>query len=157
MATGLWMALSFCGVAPALAQARSESPTSPITSISVEKDCSGCPTGSVLTLRRDGTATYTVTGKARLGTTGAESTGTVSAETFTEIARFIESQGFFNLKDEYDDPQLKDGAWTTISVERGGDEKRVFRRDDAGPASLKAIEKAIGDLKPQIQFVPPLR
>ena len=63
-------ALCACVVLPACAARPGTADTiSTISTIVLERDCPGCPTGSRLELRRDGIALATVTGKARLGTT----------------------------------------------------------------------------------------
>ena len=36
------------------------SPVAAVTEITYERNCFGCPAGSILVLKRDGTATYTV-------------------------------------------------------------------------------------------------
>jgi hypothetical protein len=141
----------------ALAQGQGAPSVATISEITLERDCSGCPTGSILALRRDGTATYAVTGKARLGTESRTSTGRLPAGEFEKLARFIVAQGFFDMKEQYDDPQVRDGAWTTTSVMRGGQDKRVFRRESAGPAALAAVEGAIDALKARIEFSPAVR
>jgi hypothetical protein len=127
-----------------------------ITAISLERGCFGCP-GAVLALRRDGTATYTVTGNARQGTEDRTSSGKVPLEDFEKLARYVVAQGFFDMQDQYDDPKTRDGPWTTISVARAGRDKQVFRRENAGPATLAAVETAIDALKARIDFVPKLR
>jgi hypothetical protein len=140
---------TLCGCAPVVAEAPA---AAAITAISLERDCPGCPTGSTLVLRRDGTAIYTLTGKARLGTADQASRGKVAAQDFDRLAQLAVSQGFFALDDQYEDDQNQDGAWTTTAVTRGGQDKRVFRRDAAGPAALLALEKAIDALRARIQF-----
>ena len=90
-----------------------------ITEISIERDCTGCPSGSVLVLRRDGTALLSTTGKARLGTESSVLQGRVSRDDFDRLARQALSLGFFQLNETYEDPQLQDGAWSTTRVVRG--------------------------------------
>lgn len=124
-----------------------------ITRISMERNCFGCPAASVLVLRRDGTATYTTTGTARSATPDSVFQGTLPVAEFERIAGFVEAQGFFRFDDTYDDPQTRDGPWVTTSVARGAQEKRVFRRDEAGPAALQAVEAAIDALRQRIVFV----
>jgi hypothetical protein len=125
-----------------------------ITEIALERDCNGCTTSTVLVLRRDGTATLTYTGKARLGTEDKVSRGTVQGADFDTLARLVLAQDFFALSDEYQDPALQDGGWTTIRIQRGAQDKRVFSREGAGPASLQALTAAIDTLKARIRFVP---
>lgn len=128
-----------------------------ITEIALERDCAGCPTGSTLVLRRDGTAVYTVTGKARLGTEDQVSRGQFAAKDFDRLARLAETQGFFTLDELYEDGQNQDGAWATTRITRDGRDKSVFRRDAAGPPALLAVEKAIDALRAGIRFVPESR
>ncbi len=147
---------AMCGCVPHLtgAQPRTARSSMNITEISLERDCSGCATGSVLVLRGDGSAMLTTTGKARLGTEDQVSVGRVRIEDFNELARLAAAQGFFDLNDSYEDPQLQDGAWSTTRVVRGGQDKRVFRRDDAGPPTLRTLEAAIERLRERTPFAP---
>ncbi len=151
----LFALLAACGCVPHIADAQSTAVSNPqqIMEISLERDCFGCATGSVLVLRRDGTATLTITGKARHGTESSVATGSVPRPDFEELARLALSQGFFELSDSYEDAQLQDGAWSTTRVLRGSQEKRVFRREDAGPAALRNFEAAIERLKERTRFV----
>jgi len=127
---------------------------STVTTITLERDCFGCPSASALVLHRDGSAVQTQTGKARHGTSDKVSTGKVDTQDFDRLARLAVAQGFFDLKDEYDSEGLRDGAWTTTTISRGGQDKRIFRREDAGPAALRAIETAIEDLRARTRFTP---
>jgi hypothetical protein len=159
------MALALCalclsgGCVPHRADAQAAAVNTPqnvveaITEISIERDCSGCATGTVFVLRRDGTALLQVTGKARLGTQSTASLGSVSREDFDALARLALSLDFFKLNDSYEDPQLRDGAWSTLRVMRGAQDKRVFRRDEAGPAALRDFEAALDQLKARTRFV----
>jgi hypothetical protein len=125
-----------------------------ISEISIERDCSGCATGSVLVLRSDGTATLSTIGKARHATTDSASSGTLRREDFEALARLAQSQGFFEMKDIYEDPDVQDGAWVTTRVLRGKQDKRVIRRDAAGPEALKQLEAAITTLQARLAFTP---
>jgi hypothetical protein len=129
-------------------------PVHAISEIKLEHNCFGCPTGSILVLQRSGTATYTVTGSARHGTVDRASTGPLRREDFDALAQLLVSRGFFALEDKYDDPQARDGAWTTVSAVRGGQEKKVFHRVQAGPARLRAIEQAIEAVKARLVLAP---
>ncbi len=136
-----------------------------ITSISLERNCHGCASGSLLVLHRDGPARYTVTGNARHGTTDQVATGTVSAQDFEALARLVVAQGYFGLQDSYADPQLQDGAWANTRVVRGRadltgnntQDKQVFNRNGAGPAALQTLERGIDALKTRIRFTPAAR
>jgi hypothetical protein len=146
---GLWV---LCGspAFPAAAQ-----PV--IMQITVERDCPGCPSGSVLVLRRDGSASYTSTGKARRGTVDQTFQGMLRAQDFEHLARVVLAQHFFELNDRYEDPQLQDGPWQTIGVDSVTQNKRVFSRDDAGPPALKELAAAIEAVRLQTRFVPDRR
>ena len=140
------------------ARADSPSPGAPpapaVTEITLERNCFGCPAGSVLVLKRDGTATYTVTGNARQGTANRTATGRIGREEFDSLARLLVARGFFAMQDEYADPQLRDGEWSSVTAVRGGVEKKVFERNGAGPAGLKAIETAIDALRSRTVLTP---
>lgn len=130
-----------------------DGPSAPsITEITLERDCFGCPTGSILVLRRSGAATYTITGKARHGTVDRAAKGVVRGKDFDGLARLMVSQGFFGLKEQYGDPERRDGEWTSIGATRDGQEKKVLDRGHAGPPSLAAIEKAIDALRARIDW-----
>ena len=130
------------------------SPVPAVNEITHERNCFGCPTGSILVLKRDGTATYTVTGNARQGTADRTSTGRIGREEFDSLARLLVARGFFAMQDEYADPQLRDGEWSSVTAVRGGVEKKVFERNHAGPASLQAIEKAIDAVRSRVVLTP---
>jgi hypothetical protein len=156
LALGLWaMGLSGCATSAALAQA-SRATAAPaaanISAIRLERDCTACAAGSLLVLRRDGTASFTQTGKSRLGTEDKSARGNVTAADFDALARMLVARGFFQLQDSYADPELQDGAWSTLSAVLDGQDKRVFRREAAGPADLQAIEVAIEAVRSGIRF-----
>ena len=125
-----------------------------ITEITLEKDCSGCETGTAVTLRLDGTATLRHTGKARFGTADRSFTGSVAREDYDRLASLMVSRGFFELRDEYRDPNLADGSWITTSAVRDGRTKTVLDSNEAGPPELKAIEDAIDGARVAITWTP---
>jgi hypothetical protein len=125
-----------------------------VTEITLERNCFGCPAGSVFVLKRDGAATYTVTGSARQGTPDRTSTGRIGRDEFDTLARLMVSRGFFGMKNEYADPQLQDGDWSSLTARREGVEKKVFERNGAGPAELHAIQKAIDTLRGRLALTP---
>lgn len=149
----LALALGGCVAPLAIAQASAAAVTG-ITGITLERDCSGCSNASILVLSRDGTATYTLKGNARQGTHDIVSKGSVRIEDFDKLAQLVVAQGYFALDASYEDPQVRDGPWATASVTRGGVDKQVFSRDDAGPAPLKTVLTGIEALKARIVFVP---
>lgn len=128
-----------------------------ITAITLERDCSGCATGSRLELRRDGSAVATVTGKARLGTQDQVSRARLAPADFPALARTVVAAGFFAMPETFEEPGLQDGAWATLVVARGAAVKQVFRRDEAGPAALKSLEAAVVALQARLVFVPDAR
>jgi hypothetical protein len=122
-----------------------------ITEISVERNCFGCPTGSLLVLRRDGTATYTVTGDERHGTTNQVTQGKVARKDFDRLARLATTNGFFKLAEEYGDPEQRDGPWTALTVVRGRESKKVTSREQAGPKCLQEMIKAVDEIGASIR------
>lgn len=139
---------------PVIACASPSSPTADsIAEIRQERDCSGCDSGTAVTLRRDGTATMVRTGKARFGTTDRTSTGAVSAAEFQRLAALLVAKGFFALQDEYRDPTLADGSWVTTTAS-GEQAKTVVNSNAAGPANLEEIEAAIEAVGAAISWSP---
>jgi hypothetical protein len=128
-----------------------------ISSITLERNCMGCAGASVLVLQSNGQARYTVTGNARLGTSDQTATGTFSVSDFDALARLAVQQGFFELQDRYEDPQLQDGEWASLRIVRGGQDKQVLNRNGAGPASLQTLERGVDALKTRIKFGPASR
>lgn len=128
--------------------------TGAIGAITLERDCSGCPTGSRLELRRDGSVVATVTGKARRGTQDQVSRARLAPGDFDTLVRAVLDAGFFAMDDTYHEPELQDGAWAMLTVTRGAVTKQVFRREDAGPPALKALESALLALQARLVFVP---
>lgn len=125
-----------------------------VTEITLERDCFGCETGTIMTFRLDGTATLTNTGKERFRTSDRSFTGSVARVDFDRLAALLISRGFFDLRDEYRDPNLADGDWITTSAVRDGRTKKVLDRNEAGPPGLRAIEEAIEGVRAGITWVP---
>ena len=128
-----------------------------ISTITLERDCNGCPTGTRLELQRNGQAVATSTGKARLGTADRVSRASLSAAEFDALARQLLSGGFFEMAEIYETPGEQDGSWATLTVVRHGAAHQVFRREDAGPAALQSLEAAITALQARLVFVPDAR
>ncbi len=128
-----------------------------VTEIRQERDCSGCETSALVTLRRDGTATLVQTGKARFGTSDRTSTGTVAAADFERLAALLVAKDFFALQDDYRDPTLADGAWVKTTAVAESRTKSVLDSNEAGPASLREIEDAIEAVRAAIAWTPPAR
>jgi hypothetical protein len=148
----LWLALASACLAHAPAPSAPALPG--ITEIVLEKDCFGCPTGTLLVLRREGTATLTLTGKARQGTVDRVSTGSIPRKDFEKLADLLVSKGFFALDDEYSDPRTADGEWTRIRAVRDGQAKSVTKRTHPGPPGLQAIEQALQAVRAGLTFAP---
>lgn len=152
--SGLMLAFGSASALVACAQNTAAAPTAGITTIALERSCFGCAASSLLVLRRDGRASFTETGNARQGTPDKTSAGTVSTDEFERLARLAVANGFFAFNDTYEDPQIRDGAWSTTTITRNGQDKKVFRREDAGPAALTALEAGIDAAKARIRFFP---
>lgn len=157
---GLLM-LALCGCAsPTAGAGAGTASAGDITHITLERDCSGCPTGSVLVLGRDGEARRVLTGKARLGTDDRRYHAPLRREDFDALARLAASGGFFRLAARHEEAGLQDGPWSTLAIARqkpgeaAEQVHEVFRRGDAGPPELKALEAAIDALGQRLQFVP---
>jgi hypothetical protein len=122
-----------------------------ITEITLErKECyGGCPVYKVV-LRKDGTAIYTgIKYVPRMG----EYRGKSYAYDyyFATLAKFIESQGYFDLKDNYS------SSWTDqdtaiTSVIDGAKRKTVVNYGHAAPIKLWGIETAIDGIVEHIQW-----
>jgi len=128
-----------------------------ITEISVERDCFGCATGSLLVLRRDGTATLSVVGKSRHATQSSSASATLRLEDFDALVKLAAAKGFFQMQDSYEAADVQDGAWVTTRVRGGARDKFVVHRNAAGPEALKQLEAAIAALQARIPFVPDRR
>jgi hypothetical protein len=151
MASSLILAVIFsCLPLAAGPKSSADKSVSGITEISLERNCFGCPTGSVLVLRKNGTATYTVTGSARHGTADQTTQGRVPKKEFAHLAQLAAAQGFFTLAEEYGDPQQQDGKWTSITIVRAGQSKKVLSRDQAGPKNLQKLVTAIEAVRASI-------
>jgi hypothetical protein len=148
------LAIALASACLAHAPAPSAPPDGEITEIRFENDCFGCPTGTLLVLRREGTATLTETGKARHGTVDRVSTGSIPRKDFNRLAALLVAKGFFALEDDYPDAQKADGAWTTISARRDGQTKRVTGRTQAGPPALQAIAQALQAVRTGLTLTP---
>ena len=143
---------------PALACGSPAAPTAEaIAEIRQERECSGCDTGSAVTLKKDGTATFVRTGKSRFGTTDQAFTGTVAAADFQRLAALIVAKGFFEMQDEYRDPNLADGGFVTTTAQAEARTKTVVDSNGAGPAALREIEDAIEAVRASISWTPASR
>ena len=56
------------------------------------------------------------------------------------------ANGFFDLREEYGDPELRDGKWTAISITCGRQSKKVISREDSGPQALQQLIKEVDQM-----------
>jgi hypothetical protein len=126
--------------------------TSQVSVITLERDCFGCATGIVIRVASDGSASLAITGKSRHGTVDQMSTSSISSADYQSLAQLVVAQGFFDLRDSYDDPQQQDGAWSTVTATRDGQAKLVFSRAGAQPDAVRQIEAAIDNWRAQARW-----
>jgi hypothetical protein len=138
----------------------SKAPMPSATSIQrviLERDCHGCASSLRLELTRGGPAVAHTLGKARHRTLDSSTSAALPTAEFDALAQALVAAGFFAMADTYQDESLADGAWAAITVRHAGGEHRVFRREDAGPEALKALEARLDALQARLQFVPDKR
>lgn len=140
-----------------MSHATTAADASRISHITLERDGTGAPTGTRLELQRGGSAVATTTGKPRLGTRDSVARAPLPAADFDRLAQQLLAAGFFEMAPVYEEAGLQDGRWATLTVVRDGVAHQVFRREDAGPAALKALEAALDALQAQLRFVPDAR
>lgn len=121
----------------------SRSAAQTISEIALERQCFGCPDPYELVLKRDGSATRTVYGNARQGTTDRSFRASIDGGEFDRLAETLVKEGFFELNDEYRDPTLADGESLTTTAVRDGRPKAVLDKNRAGPANLRRVQEAI--------------
>lgn len=124
--------------------------------ISLERDCNGCLSGSRLALHADGRAQLATLGKARLGTADSLCEGRLDIEKFDRLARLATTPGFLKLGEEIVDPEVQDGPWLTLRIEYAdGSTKQVFSRGETTPSSLTELVDAVDAAGRQIVFDTP--
>ena len=146
-----------CSVLPVTAApGRQAAPTAAgaVTEIALERQCFGCENAQGVTLRQDGSATKVRFGNARLRIPETITKGAIDRAEFERLANLLQSEGFFDLKEAYRDPAVRDGEWVTIRAEHGGGAKAVLNSNQAGPANLARIQKAIEELAERIAWTP---
>lgn len=111
----------------------------------------------VLELHRDGRAVFTRLGSGREGTEDAVQTGQLDGRHFARLARRLVVLRFFEWQEAYEEPELRDGPWSTTTVTCNGQDKVVFSRLDAGPPDLQALEQAIAAQRRWMRPAPSLR
>ena len=131
----------------ATAQTSSSPDADQITEVTLERTgCFGtCPIYKV-TLKRDGTLIYE-------GKRFVQMMGTYKgrAYDFGRLARFILSEDYFNLKDDYSAP-VTDLPSTITSVVRGGQRKTIRDYGGVAPIGLWGIEMSIDGILKNAQL-----
>jgi hypothetical protein len=157
MAWLLWLAS--CSVLPATGHAQDPPQAVPtaaaVSIIALERNCFGCAEAGVVQLRRDGSATVSAHGQARLGTASRIARGTIRPQDFDALARLLVDSGFFAMQDVYQPADVADGAWIIVSATAGFMRKQVFSREGAGPDGLRRIEAAIDAARATLAFQAP--
>ncbi len=128
-----------------------------IQHVTLERDCHGCASSLRLELTRGGPAVAHSLGKARHRTLDSSASAALPTAEFDALAQALVAARFFAMAATYEDESLADGAWAAITVRHAGGEHRVFRREDAGPEALKALEASLDALQARLQFVPDKR
>ncbi len=120
----------------------------------LEQGCFGCASTAALALQSDGRATLATTGNARQGTPDRSQAGSVAPADFQTLARLAQSQGFFDMPEQIDNPQQRDGAWRVVRVTRNGHDKQVFWREGVAAPKLASLISAIEGVRERIAFTP---
>jgi hypothetical protein len=123
-----------------------------ITEISLERRCFGCEPQFKIAFARDGRATRTTFGSARQRVQDRHAEGSIGAAAFSELARLVVSEGFWQLRDEYRDPQTADGAWAVTTVAAAGRQKSVMDRHAMAPAALQRIQRRIEEVAASVTW-----
>ena len=127
-----------------------------LSSLSLERDCNGCPSGSRVVLYADGRAVLTTVGKGRLGTADEVREGRLPPAVFADLARSAQARGVADLPEDSADPQQQDGPWLQLRIEwKGGHAKQVFYRGEVQPPALAALVEAIDAASARIAFGTP--
>ncbi len=108
-----------------------------------ERDCTGCPEGLRLRFGRDGRALLTVTGKSRFRTQDRERPATLAPGDFERLAAALAEAGLFGLAAVHEPADVADGRWTRWQASCATTTHEVFRREDAGPPALDALDAVI--------------
>lgn len=141
IALTVWLAAVAVLAALVVRRERDEAAARAITEITVEHTpCFGtCPVYKVI-LRRDGTATWVgVKHTTKIGTYTADVYG------FDNLARAVESRGFFRMRPHYD-TNVSDGASVITTVVHDGRRKSVNDYRGAGPQELWEVETLVDGL-----------
>ncbi len=120
-----------------------------ITEIGLERTrCFGtCPVDEVI-FQSDGTVRYV--GKAHVDKVGKYK-GKIDPAEFEKLARMMDKNKFFELKDDYSKP-ITDHPSLITHAKRAKATKKVDNYADAGPKELKEIEKAVLKLSAEVKW-----
>jgi|GEM_PF-2127845 len=141
--TSTLLALAACmGCAAPVPAARCAT-SAAVQEIVWEQDDTGRPQGLRLRFGRDGQALLTATGKARLRTADVAVPAALPAADFERLAAELAAAGLFTLGPRHEEPGLADGRWTQWRATCTGGTHEVFRREDAGPAALDALDAIV--------------
>jgi hypothetical protein len=144
------LALVLCGVVsactaggPVVAPAAGCDRAAAVQEIVWEQDCMGCPQGLRLRFGRDGQALLTATGKPRLRTADVERAAALAPADFDRLAAELAAAGLFGLAPRHEPPDTADGRWTQWRATCAAGTHEVFRREDAGPPALDALDAIV--------------
>ena len=126
-----------------------------VSEISLERLCFGCENAFRLVLRRDGSASRTRLGNARLGVPESHFKGVVPEAEFVRLERLLHEEGFFQMPDGFRDPSLQDGETHSVTAVRGDQVKRVVNANRAGPPALERVQAAIEQIASRISWLSP--
>ena len=141
--TSTLLALAACmGCAAPVPAAPCATPAA-VQEITWEQDDTGRPQGLRLRFGRDGQALLTATGKARLRTADEERAAALPPADFERLAAELAAAGLFALGPRHEPPDLADGRWTQWRATCTTGLHEVFRREDAGPPALDALDAIV--------------
>lgn len=121
-----------------------------IDSVEYEHGCFGCKDAQRVEFVR-GRATLTMLGQARFGTHDRSGRAAFTPSEFDALVRRIFDAGFDRWYERYDDG-LQDGEWRSITLRSRGVERRVWQRNEAGPAALLHLAGEIEKLAARLDY-----
>lgn len=112
--------------------------------ISLDSDCSACPTRTRIVLQADGLIQWQRLGKARWGTADETRQSRVSLEEFATVARLWQLGGLARLPAEPPDDGTRDGPWQLLRLERAdGSAQQILRRGEPDPQAVVDVIEAL--------------
>ncbi len=139
----LLLALPLCVACAGAVPAAGCTGAAAVQEIVWERDCSGCPEGLRLRFGRDGRALLSVTGKSRFRTVDREQAAALPPADFARLAAELAQAGLFGLAASYEPADVADGTWTRWQARCAAATHEVFRREDAGPPALDALDAVV--------------